>query len=198
MVQKTGECSRYDRKAVPALFIENKTIKMGANITLITGGQRSGKSSFARELAEKNSSTPVFLATARVWDEEFRKRIERHQSDRDSRWSTFEEEKNLALLNLSGQTVLLDCITLWLNNFFHDCGFDPDKARAEAQKEWDSLIRQDTTLIVVSNELGMGIIPENEAARKFIDLQGWMNQHIARSAQTIYWMISGIPVKIKG
>lgn len=168
-----------------------------AQITLITGGARSGKSSFAQQLAETASANPVYLATARVWDEDFRLRIERHKNDRDSQWATIEEEKNLSGCKVEGQTVLLDCITLWLTNIFFDNQFDVDRSLEEAKNEWNSFIQKNMNLIVVSNELGMGVHPIEESARKFADLQGWMNQYIAKKASEVFLMISGIPVKIK-
>ena len=168
-----------------------------AQITFITGGQRSGKSSYAQKLAAGVSDTPVYLATARRWDEDFERRIHRHQSDRGSNWTTIEEEKYLSKLDLNGKTVVLDCITLWLNNFFYDSNFNIDIALEESKNEWNTLIAQDFTLIVVSNELGMGMHAETENGRKFGDLQGWVNQHIASTAQQVVLMISGIPLTIK-
>jgi len=166
-------------------------------ITFITGGARSGKSSFAQQMAEAASQNPVYLATARVWDDDFRKRIERHQKDRGSHWINIEEEKLLSICDVEGKTVLLDCITLWLTNFFFDNHFDIDRSLEEAKVEWESFVQKDMKLIVVSNELGMGVHPVEESARKFADLQGWMNQYIARQASEAFLMISGIPVKIK-
>lgn len=168
-----------------------------AQITFITGGARSGKSSFAQQRAEAASPNPVYLATARVWDEDFRLRIERHQCDRGPHWINIEEEKQLSGCEVEGQTVLLDCITLWLTNIFFDNQFDIDRSLEEAKAEWDRFVKKDLNLFVVSNELGMGVHPVEESARKFADLQGWMNQHIARQADEVFLMISGIPVKIK-
>ncbi len=168
-----------------------------AEIIYITGGQRSGKSRYAQEIAEKKSDNPIYLATSRIWDEDFKKRIIRHQNDRGDNWKTIEEEKNIDKLNLQGKTVVLDCITLWLTNVFHDTEYDIENSLIEAKAIWDKFIQQDFTLIVVSNEIGMGVIPENEIARKFADLQGWTNQHIAKKADTVYFMVSGIPSKIK-
>lgn len=166
-------------------------------ITLITGGARSGKSRFAMDMAEKESEFPVYLATARKWDADFEKRIKRHQLDRGAHWFTLEEEKHIGKLKLTGKTVVLDCITLWLNNIFHDNEYDIDKALSEAKKEWQELVNGNFRLIVVSNELGMGIHAENEISRKFSDLQGWMNQQIASQADEVILMVSGISVKIK-
>lgn len=169
-----------------------------ATITLITGGARSGKSSFAQKLAEQKSDKPVYLATARIWDEDFADRVKRHQADRDERWQTVEEEKELSKHDFSGKVVMLDCITLWLTNFFHDHEYRLEEALEAAKAEWTRFTAQDMDLIVVSNELGMGVHPGNEAARKFADLQGWMNQFIAQQADTVFLMVSGIEVKIKG
>jgi Adenosyl cobinamide kinase/adenosyl cobinamide phosphate guanylyltransferase len=168
-----------------------------SHIIFITGGARSGKSRFAQEMAEQHSEHPVYLATARVWDDDFRKRIERHQSDRGPHWINIEEEKQLSSTPVEGKTVLLDCITLWLTNIFFDNGFDMEKSLVEAKAEWGRFVTKEMDLIVVSNELGMGVHPVEESARKFADLQGWINQHIAAMADEVYLMVSGIPVKIK-
>ncbi|MCL4482401.1 MAG: bifunctional adenosylcobinamide kinase/adenosylcobinamide-phosphate guanylyltransferase [Bacteroidetes bacterium] len=167
-------------------------------ITFITGGARSGKSSFAQKMAESQSESPVYLATARVWDEDFRQRIERHQNDRGPHWTNIEQEKELSACDVDDKTVLLDCITLWLTNIFFDNQFDADRSLKEAKTEWDRFVQKKMNLIVVSNELGMGVHPVEEAARKFADLQGWMNQFIAQQSSKVFLMISGIPVKIKG
>ncbi len=167
------------------------------NITFITGGTRSGKSSFAQVLAEQECDNPVYLATARIWDDDFKQRVERHREERGPQWTTVEEAKDINALNLSGKTVVLDCITLWLTNIFHDKEYDMEKSLSEAKVIWDKFIKQDFTLFVVSNELGMSIHPENEVSRKFTDLQGFMNQHIAFLANKVYLMVSGIAVEIK-
>lgn len=166
-------------------------------IIFITGGQRSGKSSFAQRLTEEKSEAPIYLATARIWDEDFNERVKRHQSDRGEQWQTIEEQINLSKYNLNGKVVLLDCITLWLTNIFYENKSDVNSSLKAAKSEWDKFSAQDFTLLVVSNELGMGVIPENELARKFADLQGWMNQYIAKSANEVKLMVSGIPVSVK-
>ena len=166
-------------------------------IIFITGGQRSGKSRYAQGLAEKFAADPLYLATARHWDDDFEKRISRHKKDRGERWATLEEEKHLSTHDLSGKTVVLDCITLWLTNIFHDNRYDLDSSLLEAKAEWDRFIRQNFTLIVVSNEIGMSVHAPDEISRHFTDLQGWMNQYIAETADEVYFMVSGIPLKIK-
>lgn len=166
-------------------------------ITFITGGQRSGKSRHAQSMAESLSEHPVYLATARCWDADFEARIKRHQADRGENWINKEEEKHISSLDLSGKTVLLDCITLWLTNIFHDNQYDLNRSLEEAKAEWDRFIDQDFTLIVVSNEIGMCLHAPDEMSRHFTDLQGWMNQYIAKKADRVYAMISGLPLKLK-
>ena len=169
-------------------------------ITFITGGQRSGKSSFAQSLAEQHSASPIYLATSRHWDDDFTKRILRHQREREESsegWQTIEEETKLNTLALSGKTVLLDCVTLWLTNIFHDNQYALEPSLNEARTIWDSFIDQPFTLFVVSNEIGMGLHGVDASARRFADLHGWMNQHIASTAQTVFTVFSGIPLKLK-
>lgn len=166
-------------------------------IILITGGQRSGKSHFAQNLALSLSNNPVYLATSRVWDDEHRKRIERHQADRGAEWTNIEEEKELSRHTLQGRTVLLDCVTLWATNFFFDLHSDIDKSLEAAKREFDKFIEQDATFIIVTNEIGMGEMSANDIQRKFADLQGWLNQYIASRSDDVFLMVSGISVKIK-
>ncbi|MCF6242885.1 MAG: bifunctional adenosylcobinamide kinase/adenosylcobinamide-phosphate guanylyltransferase [Bacteroidales bacterium] len=166
-------------------------------LTFITGGARSGKSSFAQKQALEICDNPIYIATARVWDEDFNRRIERHKQDRGTEWQTIEETKRLDKLNINGKTLVLDCLTLWLTNIFHDNEYDFDKSLLEAKKIWNNFIAKDITVFVVSNELGMGVHAEHNTTRKFVDLQGFINQHIAGMADEAYLMVSGIPVKIK-
>jgi len=166
-------------------------------IILITGGQRSGKSRFAQEMALSLSANPVYLATSRVWDEEHRKRIERHKAERGTEWTNIEEEKQLSRHDLSGRVILIDCVTLWATNFFFDLESDAEKALDELKTEFNKFTQQDSLSIFVTNEIGMGEMSQNEIQRKFADLQGWLNQYIAFKADEVYLMVSGIPVKIK-
>jgi adenosylcobinamide kinase/adenosylcobinamide-phosphate guanylyltransferase len=168
-----------------------------AHIILITGGQRSGKSTFAEQMALKRAANPVYLATARIWDEEFRERVRRHQERRGPEWTNIEEEKFLSRHNLTGRVVVIDCVTLWGTNFFFDLNSDVQQALTAMKEEFDRLARQESTLIFVTNEIGSGGTSENAVQRKFTDLQGWMNQYIAARAHEVYWMVSGIPVPIK-
>lgn len=166
-------------------------------VILITGGARSGKSSYAEKLALSLSPNPVYLATARIWDEEFRKRIIRHQERRGPEWTNIEEEKELSRHALEGRVVLIDCVTLWCTNFFFDLKSDTDKALEVAKAEFDKFTSQNAIFIFVTNEIGMGATSDNEIQRKFTDMQGWMNQHIAARADEVKLMVSGIPVTVK-
>jgi adenosylcobinamide kinase/adenosylcobinamide-phosphate guanylyltransferase len=169
-----------------------------AKIHLITGGQRSGKSSLAQELAKQISPEPVYLATSRIWDEDFQQRVNRHKNDRGNEWRNIEEEKYISKVNLpDNSVVVLDCITLWLTNFFHDNKFDLEKSVTEAKQEWDKFTQKNIILFVVTNEIGMGSHAQTASARRFGDLQGWINQYIARQAEKVSLMISGIAVRIK-
>ncbi len=166
-------------------------------IHLITGGQRSGKTNHALQLALSMSEAPVYLATSRIWDEDHKARIELHKAERDDRWENIEEEKYLSKLVLNHKTVILDCVTLWLTNFYTDSNYQIADSLEEAKKEFDLFIQQEMNLIIISNEIGMGVHPETSVGRKFIDLQGWMNQHIAEKSDTVTLMVSGIPLKVK-
>lgn len=166
-------------------------------VILITGGARSGKSSYAERLALSLSPNPVYLATSRIWDEEFRQRVLRHQANRGPEWTNIEEEKELSRHSLQGRVVLIDCVTLWCTNYFFDLEADTDKALAAIKTEFDRLTEQEATFIFVTNEIGMGGISENLIQRKFTDMQGWMNQYIATRANQVLLMVSGIPVKVK-
>jgi adenosylcobinamide kinase/adenosylcobinamide-phosphate guanylyltransferase len=166
-------------------------------IILITGGQRSGKSNKAEELALSLSSNPIYVATAHIWDDEFRERVRKHQERRGPQWTNIEEELYLSRHDLSGRVAVIDCVTLWLTNFFYANDSDVNKSLEAAKAEFDAFTQYDATYIFVTNEIGSGGVSENALQRKFTDLQGWMNQYIASKADEVIWMVSGIPVKIK-
>ena len=167
------------------------------HIVLITGGQRSGKSGYAQKLALSLSANPVYLATSRVWDEEFRQRVLRHQADRGPEWTNIEEEKYLSHHNLNGRVVVIDCVTLWGTNFFFDNDSNVELSLKELKEEFNRLVEQHAYLIFVTNEIGLGGVSPDPVQRKFTDLQGWLNQYIASRADEVVLMISGIPMKIK-
>ena len=167
------------------------------HIILITGGQRSGKSKKAEELALSLSENPVYMATAHIWDEEFQERVRKHQERRGPQWTNIEEERNLSLHDMKGLVVVIDCVTLWLTNFFFANDSDVDKSLEEAKAEFDRFTTPDATYIFVTNEIGLGGVSDNAIQRKFSDLQGWMNQYIAEKADEVILMVSGIEMKIK-
>jgi adenosylcobinamide kinase/adenosylcobinamide-phosphate guanylyltransferase len=141
----------------------------------------------------------MYVATARKWDDDFQIRIDRHQKDRDEQWINIEKEKYLSEIDFSGKVAIIDCVTLWLTNFFVDTKNDVTLSLEQAQTEIDAIVnQQNTTIIIVTNEIGMGVHAETQIGRKFTELQGWMNQYIAQKADTVVLMISGIPLKIKG
>ena len=166
-------------------------------IIMITGGARSGKSSYAEQLALSLSPTPVYLATARVWDDEFRQRVQKHQERRGSEWTNIEEEKELSKHQVAGRVVLIDCITMWCNNFFFDLQDDVDATLNAMKQEFEKFTNQDATFIFVTNEIGMGGTSPNDIQRRFTDLQGWFNQFVSSKSDEVILMVSGIPVKIK-
>jgi len=167
------------------------------NIIFITGGARSGKSNYAQELALSLSGNPVYIATAKVWDDDFEKRIVRHQQQRDDRWTNYEEQRNVSLLPIENKTCIIDCVTLWLTNYFVDTKTDVEAALALFKYQVDELVKKRGTFIIISNEIGMGVHAESEVARKFTDLQGWANQYTASVAAKVILMVSGIAVTIK-
>lgn len=171
---------------------------MMKKITLVTGGQRSGKSSFAEKLALSLSVNPIYIATSRIWDEEYRQRIIRHQLARGNEWINIEEEKKLSQHDVTHKVVLVDCVTLWATNYFFDLDSNIEQALTELKQEFDLFTQQDAQFIFVTNEIGLGGTPENTLQRKFTDLLGWLNQYIAQQADEVYFSVAGIPMKIKG
>jgi adenosylcobinamide kinase/adenosylcobinamide-phosphate guanylyltransferase len=166
-------------------------------IHFITGGARSGKSSYAQKEALLLSASPVYVATANVMDSEFQQRVTRHKADRDERWTTFEEPFHVSGLPITDRVAVVDCVTLWLTNFFFKNKQDIETSLDALKKEIDALEKHPGTFIIVSNELGMGLHADTEMGRKFVDLQGWVNQYIASKAAKVVFMVSGIPLVVK-
>ncbi|UCS92835.1 bifunctional adenosylcobinamide kinase/adenosylcobinamide-phosphate guanylyltransferase [Echinicola marina] len=169
-------------------------------IYYITGGERSGKSRYAQELAEQLSESPYYLATSRIWDDDFKKRVDRHLADRDERWTTIEEEKYLSKVDISNKTIVMDCVTLWLTNWYADSKNDISYCLESCKKELEITFQNasdETNLIIISNEIGMGIHAQTAVARKFTELQGWINQFIAKNAHKATFMVSGLSIELK-
>ncbi len=164
-------------------------------LIFITGGARSGKSQYAVSLASEETRDVLFLATCIPKDEEMRQRVEEHRKNRPKGWKTQEEEKDILpiLKDCQSSVVVIDCLTLLVSNLL----LAGDDVEGAIKKLAEFLKEATFTTIIVSNEVGCGIVPDNELARRFRDISGWANQLIARYANEVYFMVSGIPMKIK-
>jgi adenosylcobinamide kinase/adenosylcobinamide-phosphate guanylyltransferase len=166
-------------------------------IIYVTGGARSGKSRFAQERARQLSDAPVYVATARIWDDEFGKRVQRHRNERGPEWTTYESERDLYKLPLANRVVVIDCVTLWLTNLFMAYDSDIDQTLTAFKADLDKLRQIPATFLIISNEIGMGLHADTELGRKFTDLQGWVNQYVASVADEAVFMVSGLPMRLK-
>ena len=167
-----------------------------APLTLVLGGARSGKSRFAEELIERRARPALYLATAEPRDDEMRARIAAHRARRGACWTTVEEPVELVnrLLAETDRPVLVDCLTLWLSNLLgaeRDVGFEIERLLA-------ALPQIKAPMVMVANEVGLGIVPENAVARAFRDHAGRLNQGVARLAQRVVFMAAGLPLALKG
>ena len=175
---------------------------MTGKIVFITGGARSGKSAFALAAASAFHGRKGFIATATASDEEMRERIARHRADRGDEWRTFEEPLRIArqVEEVAGlcNVIVVDCLTVWLSNLLWS-GLDVTE-ETETLLGTCKNVRDEgrIPLYIVSNEVGMGIVPESEIARKFRDLAGMLNQKIAAVSDEVYLVTAGIPLQIKG
>jgi adenosylcobinamide kinase/adenosylcobinamide-phosphate guanylyltransferase len=173
-----------------------------SRITLITGGARSGKSSFALSLGLRKRSRRVFIATAVAFDQEMRERIFRHREERGNQFHTIEEpiELSQAISGLPGDTevAVVDCLTVWLGNLYHHFQNTEEDVRIQVESVIDHLDHPACDLILVTNEVGWGIVPENPLARSFRDMAGYLNRRVAVKAATVYMLCCGIPLTLKG
>lgn len=165
----------------------------------MTGGCRSGKSGFAVRIAKK-SKRKAFLATAKAVDREMADRIKKHQKDRGRGWKTIEEPLDLAGSLRKHQSkfdvILIDCITIWVSNLLIE---KKKSERKKAVREFLEVLKNPKcTVLIVTNEVGSGVVPANELAREFRDLAGEVNQKIAKVCDEVYLLVAGIPVQIKG
>lgn len=173
------------------------------NIHLILGGARSGKSAFAEKLALESNLPVSYIATAQVYDQEFGKRIAHHQARRPSDWTTVEQPFNLGKTLLqhakNDACVIVDCLTLWLAQCLcPDCE-RPENFNWQSERKQliDTLPNLQGTILLVSNEVGMGIVPLGEINRQFQDEQGRLNQEIAKLAGKVSFIVAGLPISIK-
>jgi len=169
-------------------------------LILITGGVRSGKSSYAQHLAKSFKREVIYVATAEALDPGMKERIRRHRKGRDKSWVTIEEPLNVlgAVKKLpAGQRViLLDCLTLFISNLILK-GLSDTAVYGEVKAILKALKRKSNAAIMVTNEVGSGIVPDSELGRRFRDLQGRVNQIVSGEADSVYLLVSGIPIKIK-
>ena len=169
-------------------------------IILILGGARSGKSTYALELAKKYKKV-AFIATCQGLDKEMRERIKLHKETRPKHWKTFEEPLELAKLlgrmNKGFDCILIDCLTLLVSNLILS-GESQEQVLNKIKGILAALREIEAKIILVSNEVGLGIVPDNKLGRVFRDIAGKANQLIAKEAQEVYFAVSGIPMKIKG
>ncbi|MEJ6979525.1 bifunctional adenosylcobinamide kinase/adenosylcobinamide-phosphate guanylyltransferase [Pedobacter sp. P351] len=166
-------------------------------IVFITGGVRSGKSAFAQRMALELSEHPVYIATAKIWDDDFRERVKQHQNERGPEWTTLEAYQEIHSLAIDDKIVVIDCVTLWLTNFFMDFSGDIDLSLKAFKKEIDLLEALNATFIIISNEIGMGLHADTPVGRKFADLQGLANQYVASKAEEAIFIVSGLPLYLK-
>ena len=174
------------------------------SIILVLGGARSGKSSYAQELAAKIGGRVLYVATAEALDDEMAERIEEHRKSRPSSWKTVEAPDNVAAATAdhvgAADVVIVDCVTLLLCNIGdEDIGVEEWKSRAAGELEALVALAESTGahFIVVSNELGLGLVPPYPLGRGFRDVVGWANQMLARRADEVYFLVAGIPVALK-
>jgi adenosylcobinamide kinase/adenosylcobinamide-phosphate guanylyltransferase len=172
------------------------------NITLLTGGARSGKSTHALNLASECTGAKLFIATAVAFDEEMTARIAKHVTEREGKgFSTIEAPYDLAhaVRNLKAgvSVVVVDCVTVWLGNLFHKYGEDDASVDSAVREFVDIIGKQDARFYIVTNEVGMSIVPENKLARRFRDMSGLMNRRLAQISDSVFLCVCGIPLKIK-
>lgn len=172
---------------------------MAREIVLITGGARSGKSRYAEERALRLGPRRLYLATGEAGDEEMEQRIAEHRKKRGKNWITVEEplEVGKALAAHQGQLdcAVVDCMTLWVSNLLIQRG--EDMVKSAVKDLVDKLLHFDFHLLLVANEVGWGIVPDNALARQFRDLAGWANRQIASAANEVVLMVAGIPMVVK-
>jgi len=173
------------------------TLRAPCRSVLVLGGARSGKSAYAQKLAEAHGPQRLYLATATAGDEEMAERIARHQRDRGQGWTTLEEPLEIAAAlvasALAGRVVVVDCLTLWLSNLML-AGRDPGPAITALA---DAIAELAGPAILISNEVGMGIVPDHKLGREFRDWQGWTNREIGAACDAVIFVAAGLPLQLK-
>ncbi|MCR8745675.1 bifunctional adenosylcobinamide kinase/adenosylcobinamide-phosphate guanylyltransferase [Romboutsia lituseburensis] len=185
-----------------------------SKIILVTGGARSGKSNFAEKLCIDQNNSTAYIATSIPFDDEMKDRVKKHKESRPQNWSTYEIYKDIYSIikeiSNNHETVILDCVTLLVNNLMFTYDMDIDKANQEEINELEKYIKDQVKklieeikktnlyFVVVTNELGMAVVPANKLSRVYTDIVGRINQQIASESDEVYFVVSGIPMKIKG
>lgn len=173
-------------------------MNLSGKTALVLGGARSGKSAFSERLAEATGLERHYIATGRAYDDEMRERIARHQDDRGTSWITHEQPVELfhalRAIDMPGRVVLVDCLTLWVTNLMMQ-GDDIPARSAELTAQLSSF---QAKIIFVSNEVGLGIVPENKMAREFRDHAGRLHQQIAAVTDEVFFVAAGLPLRMKG
>lgn len=185
-----------------------------SKIILVTGGARSGKSNFAEKLCIDQNNSTAYIATSIPFDDEMKDRVKKHKESRPQNWSTYEIYKDIYSIikeiSNNHETVILDCVTLLVNNLMFTYDMDIDKANQEEINELEKYIKDQVKklieeikktnlyFVVVTNELGMAVVPANKLSRVYTDIVGRINQQIASQSDEVYFVVSGIPMKIKG
>jgi adenosylcobinamide kinase/adenosylcobinamide-phosphate guanylyltransferase len=174
---------------------------MSSKLIFVLGGARAGKSSFALRLAEQHAgeSSVSFIATAQALDEEMATRIARHREERPTHWTTIEEPYQLdeALLRADANLVIVDCLTLFVSNWLIRSGDQNNSVHEIAERFLAAVSSQTKTVICVSNEVGLGIVPETSLGRTFRDLLGRVNQQFAAAADEVYLLVAGVSLRLK-
>lgn len=185
-----------------------------SEIILVTGGARSGKSNFAESLCKDRNNKTAYIATSIPFDDEMKDRVKKHQDSRPSEWKTYEIYKDIYSIireiNDNHETVILDCVTLLVNNLMFSYDIDIDNAKSDEINALELYIKDQVNklleeikltglyFVFVTNELGMGIVPGNKLSRIYSDIVGRINQLIASKSDEVHFVVSGIPMRIKG
>src|SRR3989337_695808 len=198
---ETGKRGNKRKKSPDNRFSDSP---IHSRLIFILGGARSGKSVYALKLAESIVGKRLYLATAEALDDEMAERIKKHKRGRGNNWTTIEEPVRIADViakDKKHDVILLDCLTLWISNLIHE----ESGVRSQESEVIDKTINQFASacknskinIIVVSNEVGLGIVPDNPLARQFRDIAGYANQKIAEAADEVYFVTAGVPMRMK-
>ncbi|MCM8785672.1 MAG: bifunctional adenosylcobinamide kinase/adenosylcobinamide-phosphate guanylyltransferase [Candidatus Omnitrophica bacterium] len=166
-------------------------------IIFITGPVRSGKSRFAVKIAKEKFKNVVFIATGKPIDDEMKERIKKHKESRPKEWKTIEEEIDIENFIKNGNAYIIDCLTTWITNLIVN-GYKEKEIIRKVEKLIENIRKTNSSAIIISNEVGWGIVPENKLARDFRDIIGNIHQIIVEKSDIFYLIVAGVPLKLKG